>query len=104
MIRALALALLLTGCAAREYIVATIAPPPRAEPVAPLVVAEAERTQAKAAKVAKERDDLSNADLIRMLRLSGEMRRAVRQMRAHPTAANIAAARAAIGELRGALR
>lgn len=100
--RLLVLAALLVGCA-RD------APPPvEPRPVVvpaylpvPSVIEEAAKVQRDAAHVAATRDDLSAADLLRMLDLSHTMQRAVRQMRAHRTAANVAAVRASIRALRG---
>lgn len=66
----------------------------------PGVINEAVRVQKDAAHIAATHDDLSASDLLRMLELSHAMQRAVRQMKAHRTPANVAAVRASIAALR----
>lgn len=102
MIRLLtALALLLAGCTPSPPVVLTAPVAPSAGPVTPSLVTEAAKTQEQAARVAKQRDDLTNADLVQMLRLSAALKRSVHAWRAHRTAANVAAVRASIRALRG---
>lgn len=94
-------AVLLAGCARDAP--APVEPRPVVVPAylpVPSVIDEAAKVQRDAAHVAATRDDLSAADLLRMLDLSHTMQRAVRQMRAHRTAANVAAVRASIRALR----
>lgn len=104
MIRLLALALLLAGCAPSPPVASEEPTPPPVTPSKPLVVAEADRTQEQAARFARDRDDLSNADLIQMLRLSADLKRAVQAWRAHRTPGNTAAVRTSIQALRTFMR
>lgn len=104
MIRFLVLALLLAGCSPSSPVVSAESVALPVAPSKPLVVAEADRTQEQAARFAKERDDLSNSDLIQMLRLSADLKRAVQVWRAHRTPGNTAAVRTSIQALRTFIR
>lgn len=95
------LCLVLAGCATQAPAVVE----PQAVAAAPYspvprVVADAARVQRDAAHAAATRDNLGNAELLRMLELSRAMRRDVQRVRRHRTAGNVAAARASIRALR----
>lgn len=94
--------MVLAGCA-QPAVMDTIIPRAHVEPTPPLV-AEAAQTQRQAARAVRKRDDLSNADLIQMLRLSGDLQRAVRHWRAHRTSGNAAAVRHDMAALRAFTR
>lgn len=98
------LALLLAGCTPSPPVAPDEPAPLAVAPSKPTVVAEADRTQEQAARFAKERDDLSNADLIQTLRLSADLKRAVQAWRAHRTPGNTAAVRTSIQALRTFMR
>lgn len=103
MTRGLIMLLILAGCA-------TKAPPVVVEPrgivvtpysPVPGVVDDAVNAQRDAAHKAETRDDLTAPELLRMLKLSHAVQRAVRRVRGRRTPANVEAARGAIRSLRG---
>lgn len=93
---------MLLACSRPTETVETIMPPRPTDSTLPLVT-EAAKTQAQAARIAKQKD-LSNAELIQMLRLSEDLKRSVRTLRAHRTATNRTAVWGAIRALRRVVR
>lgn len=104
----LAFLLALVGCARPDGPPTQLSsPPPRADirrGEAPRVLDQASRLRDEAAEYVRTNDDAKASDLIRAIELTRTMQRAVRRMRAHPTARNIAAAKLAISALRAAIR
>lgn len=102
MIRWIVLLALLSGCT-HDAPPAAVEPRDVAFPVhspVPAVIDEAVKVQKDAAHVAATHDDLSAAELLRMLELSHAMQRAVRRVKAHHTPANVAAVQASAAALR----
>ncbi len=99
MIRALAVVLCLSACAAppTRPIVVPVAMVP---PAPPPVVVEAKREESKAKQFVRARPDMSTPELIRMLDLMAETDRSVRRVQAERTRANVQAAHDAIKALR----
>ncbi len=99
MIRALAVVLCLSACAAppTRPIVVPIAMVPSAPPP---VVADAVREKMKAKRFVKARPEMSTAELLRMLDLMAEADRSVRRVQADRSRANVRAAHDATQALR----